>query len=191
MAKEQKQETPPPEPEVPEVAGPPKSYRLYIVLGFVSLMLFQMIVLGVILSSLAKQSPTRDGGLVIDGEYNKTPGPPGDPIKAADQETIQIGDQNTFKFSETRRDGTETFSLHLYVSVLKTDKRKFDPQYALCMIEVIDRVSAELRVSTTEERKEAGNTAIKARVKKTINDVLGSPWVQQVFFTNVNHVEGM
>jgi hypothetical protein len=50
MAKEQKPETSlPPAPDSLEELGPPKSYRLYIAIGLVSLVLFQTIILAVAL----------------------------------------------------------------------------------------------------------------------------------------------
>jgi len=188
MAKEQKKEQDaPPVPEVPEVAGPPKSYRLYILLGFVSLILFQMTTLFLLLP--AKQEPPRTGIDVVNGTINYGDGSnqPRDVIKSEDMETILIGDNNTFKFSETTDDGIESFSLVLHVSVRTADKRKFDTRYEKCSIRVIDRVSSELRASTTDERKEASLAAIRERVKRRINDVLGTPWVQEVFFVQVNH----
>jgi len=44
-----------------------------------------------------------------------------------------------------------------------------------------------LHTSTTEERKEAGNMAIKERLKRAINDVIGMPWVREVIFTEISH----
>ena len=187
MAKEQKKEPdPPPVPDVPEVAGPPKSYRLYIALGFVSLILFQMIVLGLLLSLIAQQPPVRQG--IPKGDpYPDTAGDPENVIMTMPTDTIAIGDKNTFKFTQDRDGGTETFSLMMHVVVLKSDASKFNKQYENSTIAVISSASDVIRASTTEERKEATYTAIRARVKKKINEVLGTPWVQRVFFTEVSH----
>ena len=187
MAKEQKKEPdPPPVPDVPEVAGPPKSYRLYIALGFVSLILFQMIVLGLLLSLIAKQ-PAPRGGLDVGKVYDESVGEPPDVIFTEPTVEIQIGDTNTFKFTQTRGEGTETFALKMYVIVLKSDESKFRSRYEACMIMVISSAGDVLRASLTEERQEASYTAIRARVKKEINNVLRTTWVQDVRFTEVSH----
>ena len=98
----------------------------------------------------------------------------------------QIGDKNTFKLRDFINDTNESFSLVMHVSVRRADELKFARRYEEATIEIIDRVSTVLRGSTTEERMELGSTAIKERVKQTINEVLGEPWVQQVFFTVVS-----
>ena len=93
----------------------------------------------------------------------------------------QIGD--TFKIRNVRDYGHENFSLIMYVTIRKEDERAFDRQYEQARIELIDRVTAVLYASTTEERE--AMTAIKERVEQTINEVLGTPWVQQVLFTEI------
>jgi len=100
---------------------------------------------------------------------------------------IPIGDKNTFKLSDSRGDSIESFSLVMHVSVLKADERKFQRRYEASKNKVIDRVITALRLSTTEERREPGNMAIKKNVKTAINDVLETPWVQEVFFAEITH----
>ena len=189
MAKEQKQESPPPASEVLEVVGPPKSYRLYIVLGFVSLILFQTIALGMLVSWLAKQPPPEIGLDVANGRGNfgDVSNEPSSPISRDPVVEKAIGDRTTFKIRTPRGDTTDSFSLVMHVTVRRTDERAFDKRYAECTIAVIDRATAVLCASTREEREEAERTAIKERVKKAINEVLEMPWVQQVFFTEIVH----
>ena len=191
MAKEQKQEqSPPPVPEVPAAAGPPKSFRLYITLGFVSLIVFQMIVLGLLLYSLRQTTPKEEG---LDprngpGAFNIAPG--GTTTLRTKDPTVerQIGDKNTFKIRTSRGDLTDAFTVIMHIKVRKgADERAFDRRYLECTIEIIDSVTSVLEASTTEERREAERTAIKERVKKAINTVLGTPWVQQVLFSEVSH----
>ena len=185
MAKEQKQEqNPPPVPDVPEAAGPPKSYRLYISLGFVSLILFQMILLFLLLPA---KPPPSNRGITVGEDFKSNVGEPQSVIRSDPTVEIQIGDRNTFSIKDTRGDGVETFSLEMHVVIRERDKRSFDRRHERCTIEVIDRANGVLRASSTDERKEAGNTAIKERVKREINLVLGTPWVQQVLFTRVVH----
>ena len=104
---------------------------------------------------------------------------------------MPIGDGDTFVITNVLDDttgfSTETFSLTMFVTVQQRDLRHFERRFEQCKIEVIDRVSTVLRASTTEERREGGHTAIKERVRREINEVLGTPWVQQVLFINVTH----
>ena len=188
MAKEQKKEPdPPPVPEVPEAAGPPKSYRLYIALGFVSLILFQMIVLGLLLSLIAQQ-PAKRPGLEQGNCYDDTVGPPTDVIRTVDTEEITIGDRNTFKFRFPREnDSNESFAFLMTVVVAKSDASKFTTRYDACKNEVAFTVSSVLRASTPEERLEPSHTTIRARVQKEVNTVLRTSWVLTVYFTEVNH----
>ena len=187
MAKEQKQEQTPPAPDAPEVAGPPKSYRLYIALAFVSLILLQMIVL--FLALPAKQIPPKIGVDVQSaGNIEGVTDTPADPIKVPATVEKIIGDNKSFKISNpVDGDLTDSFSVIMYVKVRKSDESKFDRRYAACTIELIDRVTVELTGSTTEERNETKRTAIRERVKKAINEVLGTPWVQEVLLTEVVH----
>ena len=104
----------------------------------------------------------------------------------------QIGDRNTFKVRTHYDNVTDEFSLIMYVKVRKADELKFDRRYEQATVEIIDHVTAILNVSTTEERKEVRRTAIRERairerVKKAINAVLGTPWVQDVLFTEIVH----
>jgi hypothetical protein len=188
MAKEQKQEQNlPPVPDGSEVAGPPKSYRLYIALGFVSLILFQMIVLGVLLSVLARQAPPEPGLVIGPNIDGPTVGMPQVVRPTERMVEIPIGTRNTFNVRNVRDDGNEIFSLIMHVSVRHRDSRSFERRLGESENAVIDRVTSILSASTTEERREAGHTAIKARVSREINDVLGTAWVQQVFFSEITH----
>jgi len=98
---------------------------------------------------------------------------------------MQIGDGSTFVVTNVRDDGNETFSLTMFVSIQQRDALRFERRFEQCKNEVFDRVATVLRESSRDERLEAGHTAIKERVKQTINDVLGTPWVQQVLFTEI------
>jgi len=190
MAKEQKQEQNlPPVPEGSEITGPPKSYRLYIALGFVSLILLQTIVLALVASALARHTPQQIGLDPVRSvdNFGNVPGVPPNVRPAERMNEIQIGTRTTFNIRNVRDDANEVFSLIMHVSVRQRDARQFERRFGECENEVIDRVTAILSASTTEERREAGHTAIKERVRRTINDVLGTPWVQQVFFAEITH----
>ena len=187
MAKEQKQETPPPAPAAPEVAAPPKSYRLYISLGFASLILLQIIL--VFLMIPAKQPDPKVGAQVGNGtmNFNDVSSEPAYPIPKEATLEIPIGDKNTFKISTNRGDSTDSFSMVMTIIIRRTDERAFNRRFPLCTMEVLDRATQILNASTSEERGEAEHTAIKESLRRGINEVLGMPWVQRVLFTEVNH----
>ena len=187
MAKEQKQENPPPAPDAPEAAGPPKSYRLYIALGFVSLILLQIIL--VFLMIPAKQPVPQVGADVVNGTSNfgNVSSEPTNPLPVEPTLEIPIGDKNTFKIRTNRGDSTDSFSVVMTVIIRKADERAFNRRYPLCTMQVLDRATMIINASTTEERREPEHTAIKERVRRGINEVLGMPWVQRVLFTEVNH----
>jgi poly(3-hydroxybutyrate) depolymerase len=108
-------------------------------------------------------------------------------VGAARGQTVEreIGDGKPFKVLDARNDVTEKFTVAIAVQIAQTDARDFDRRYNQCKIEIIDRIVAVLRASTTAERQEAGLAAIKERLKSNINEVLGTPWVQAVFCTGV------
>ena len=99
----------------------------------------------------------------------------------------QIGTRNTFNIRNVRDGGTESFSLILHVSVRQRGARNFERRYGQAEDEIIDRITSVLHASTTAERQEAGHTAIRERLRRAINEVLGTPWVNQVFFTEITH----
>ena len=101
---------------------------------------------------------------------------------------IPIGDSNTFVITNVRDDLNETFSLRMYVAVQQGELRHFERRLAQCENEVIDRITAVLYASSRAERTEMGLTTIKEKVKWATNEVLGTPWVQQVFFTEITLV---
>ena len=190
MAKEQKQDqNQPPVLEGPESVEPAKSYRLYIALGFVSLILFQMVVLGILLSFLVQNSPDRGGMNPLDGfqDFEHSPGQRTGALTRERTTEVQIGTRNTFNITDPRADANETFSLNIFVTVRQADLRRFEKDYESRTAAVIGRVTEILRAATTEERAEAANTAIKERVKRAINDAFETPWVQEVHFTEVSH----
>ena len=186
MAKEQKQPEPPPVPDVPAATGPSKPYRLYITLGFVCTILFEVIIMFLLIP--AKPVEQRTGSSEIDPHnIGNVSGAPQPVIKSEAMVECPIGDKNTFNITNVRDDGSEVFKVTINVKIRKADAGKFNLQYELCKNEIIDRVTVILNASTTAERKEAEHTAIKERVKRAINEVLGQPWIQTVFFSEITH----
>jgi hypothetical protein len=101
----------------------------------------------------------------------------------------QINEGKAIKVQWTRGDQIETFSLVMGVRIRKKDERKYDDQYEKCKNTIKDRVERMLSATSSDDRIELGYTAIKAKAKKTINEVLGIPYIQEVLITDV--VPGM
>jgi len=188
MAKEQKSPEPAPALDAAsEVAGPPKSYRLQIMLGFVSLVLFQLIVLVLAVSALTKQVPTQPGlpggGIPTDIDTPSTVPPGiGQRVKMSER---SIGEA-AFKVKVPDGEDQVTFTVRVHVLIRERDERAFDKQYLQYMHTIEDKVTTVLKASTREERKEAASTAIKQRIKREINRVLDTPLVQDVLVTESN-----
>ena len=82
-------------------------------------------------------------------------------------------------------DQNEKFSLTMYVLLRSRDQEAFDRAYEQRMHQVIDRIETIMRVATPEERMEMTLITIRERAKQEINEILGTPWVQEVFISNV------
>ena len=190
MAKEQKQEQAP-AIEAPEALGPPKSYRLHIMIGLAGLLLFQTFVLYM---SLPRQPPPEyRGGLdPRNGPrlYESVASEPPTVMPTVQMTEILLRDK-PFKVRTPRNvdeiEDIETFSLTMHVKVRKKEESKFTTRYNECKNEVIDRITGVLMVSTSEERMEPGHTTIKEKSKQAINEVLRVPYVQQVMVSEVNY----
>ncbi|MDR3183051.1 MAG: hypothetical protein LBT89_09070, partial [Planctomycetaceae bacterium] len=181
MAKEAKKE---PEPVVDAApAAPPKSYRMQILLGLACLVLFQMIVLWLLLPSRSK---------VVDAigidPVNGVGGfeQPNDlPPSIGKREVMiekPINESKPFKVKQTKADSesTETFTVTINGKIRKKDERAFDKRYAECLFEINDAVTTVLQGATPDDRQQVGFTSIKEKVKKAINDVLGTPYIQEI-----------
>ena len=84
-------------------------------------------------------------------------------------------------FEET----TEIFSLTMHVTVLAREQRAFDRQYERLAQQIIDSVETIMFAATPEERMEIGLRTIGEKSRQTINGILGTPLVQDVFITKV------
>jgi len=178
MAKDPKQEQKPvPTPEVPaEPVGPPKSYRMLATLGFVSLILCQVIVLFLILPA---RSPY--GGTEQSIVNPKLPGS----VSQKPMVEKSIFEGKSFEVRNLRDDSTEKFTVKIDVAVFTSDGIKFDKQYESRTAQIHDRVTSILTATATRERQEPGLTTIKEKLRRGLNDALGTPWVQEVYCTGV------
>ena len=189
MAKVQKQEQSlMPDLDAQEALGPPKSYRLQITLGLVALILCQMTMMFLIL-------PTRQASHNFG--LDTTSGPGGfeetvtrSPMNLLPEEpTVEkpIKD-GPFRIINVRNEVNEEFSLTIHVSIRKTDAAKFQKRYDDCTQQILARLTDVLNRTSPEERKgESGYAAIMEKIKMAINEVLGVPWVQEVFLTDVSY----
>jgi hypothetical protein len=118
---------------------------------------------------------------VVNGEV-----PPQD--GAVEKPTFErsLNNGKSFKIRTLRGEELETFFVTVAVQIQKADGLRFDKRYDVCKIEIIDRITTVLSASTDLERQEAGLITIKEKIKRALNDVLGTPWVQQVFFYDVS-----
>ena len=99
---------------------------------------------------------------------------------------IPIREGEKFTVSNLRNGENETFSVSLFVQVRRSEQSRFTRVYDQRTNEITDRIISILGATTTAERQEIGYTAIKEKVRRGINDVLGTPWVQQVFLRDPN-----
>jgi len=94
--------------------------------------------------------------------------------------------EGPIRVSRLQNDTTETFSLVMHVAIRKRDENQFQRRYVQCENEIIDRITEIISVSIPDELGEIGlGTSIRERAKQAINDVLGTPWVLEVFLTDV------
>ena len=188
MAKEEKQEpTAAPAPDAPESLGPPKSYRLQIALGLVGLILFQLIVLYIL--SPRQPPPEYRGGIdprngprIFNSFANEPP-----TILSTEGMVEKPIKEGPFKFKSPRDDVNESFSIVMHVTVRKKEESRFTKRYEECKNEIINDVTIVLQISTPEERGEPGYTTIREKAKKAINNVLRTPFVQQVLVSDVSY----
>ena len=183
MAKAQQQPEPAPVLDTPEELGPPKSYRLQVTLGLVALILLQMTVLWCVLP--AKPVVQERIGLPLgapDNLFDAQPLVPPDPGRPEILAERPIG---PLRVRSEVNERNETFALTMNVTVRQREVRRFETEYERREQRVVDAVETVLRLSSPDERREAEYTTIRARAKQAINEVLGTPWVQEVLVRDV------
>jgi len=191
MAKEQKQEpVPVPAPDVSEEQGPPKSYRMQITLGFVSLILFEVLVLW--LSLPPRQIVQKNIGLgpVDNVQSIDDVGFVPRSIGSKEDVVTQPLRDGAFKITKMENEDNVKFSLVLHVAIREKDKKNFTKRYGICKEQVIARITTILKGTTFQEREEPAYTVIRQKIKKEINDILGTPWVLDVLVSDPVHEVG-
>ena len=159
-------------PDAPVTPPPPRSFRLYITLGFSGLILCQLIVLWLLL-------PSRN----VAQEHAGNNPPPSDAPSSEPMVEMPL-QKDPFKVKQLRGEDLENLTLRVFVLVKKKESSKFTKQYEQYMQRVIDRVGDVLYASSRAEREERGLNAIKEKTKQGINEALGTPMVQQVLISD-------
>jgi hypothetical protein len=92
-----------------------------------------------------------------------------------------------FAIKRVQNESNESISLTMHVVILRQDERRFNERFAACQQQIMDRLTSILHTSTPGELTEAGFTTIKERSKRAINDVLETPWVQEVLISDFKY----
>jgi hypothetical protein len=175
MAKEQNPvQNPALAPDASAVPVSPRSYRLYISLGFAGLILCQMIVLWLLLPS--RNTVREQAGS----------DPPPDATQSSEPMVEVPLQKDPFKVTQLRGDEKENLTLRMHVLVKKKESSKFARQYEQYTQRVIDRVGDVLYATSRAERQEEGLHVLKEKSKRGINEALGTPLVQQVLISEYN-----
>jgi len=185
MAKEQRQPEPASVLDDQETPEPPKSYRMQITLALVGMILFQMIVLFLLLPSKA-QTRERGGVWLVtegsDGSFNGTPQVP--PSVGPNEPVVERSiNEGPFRIGFTEDGNNITLSMVIHVVIRDRDSKRFDTRFEHCQWQIIDKVNTALRASSPADRQEVGHTTIKERLKRAINEVLGTSWVLEVLIS--------
>jgi len=107
--------------------------------------------------------------------------------KAPDQLVEKTIGEKAFKVKIPEGETNVTFSAFIHVQIRAKDEKAFDKRYKECVVEIEDNINVILKASTREERMEAALTAIKEKIKREVNRVLGTPWVQGVLCTEFSY----
>lgn len=185
MAKEPKPEQETEEMEENVEATPVKrSPRIYILLGFVSLILLQATLLFFLLPSPAQVAQQVDSYARSDDQWSEMVRGtvPVDPnVKPIDLKEKSLGEKFTVQDISPRNPSEmEIFSVKVTLKIDKKDEKEFDKLYLERTETLRDIVYAVLRSSTMEERGSETLSAIKNRIRLRINEELGANYVKDV-----------
>jgi flagellar basal body-associated protein FliL len=196
MAKEQTPEqepTPAPAPaaEGADAQAPPKSYRLFIAIGLAALILFQVGTMVIVLWFMVPPKQPLFAGIDpvrgVRGFDDASTAPP-IIIPVVPEIEIELQkDPFNIRIFRSENEGTDVVTLRVHVTVRKREEGAFTKQFQSYTHRVIQRVEQVLNESSRADLEESGHTAIMERMKREINEVLGTPWVQQILLTEYNH----
>ena len=194
MAKDSKPENRLPEDVGAAETGPPREIpRLYILLGLVSLIFFQAMLLAFLLPSpnqvakrveaAAQQEIDDDGGQLV-----VPPIPPEKPVKIdtlekpfgkPEGEKFRISDVN--RSDPSKQDG---FTCSVNVVIKKSDERAFDKMYETSVRRIDALIQTILRESTLDERSEPSLSVIRGRIKRRASEDLNIPYILDILITD-------
>ena len=188
MAKEQTQEQTSDTDilDVPEALGPPKSYRMHILIGIAGILLFQVIVLLMLLPR--KPAPEYRGGISpVNGPNIFGTGSAPPVILTKEKMAERPIKEGSITVKNNRDGANESVSLVMHVKVREKEATKFDNLYGKCQNTILDRISGILAAATRDELSEPTFTAIKEKSKQAINEILEFPYVQEVLVADQNY----
>ncbi|MDR0608905.1 MAG: hypothetical protein LBG58_02250 [Planctomycetaceae bacterium] len=188
MAKEKPKPEPEPIAVAEETPPPPKSYRIHVLLGLVIVALAQTTFLYFLLPSqdrIKKELLKIREVLNNDDIYIPT-----EPVATTDLQKAPIVEKplgEKFKVQSIRQGSeqiTDVFTVTIIVQIQKKDETAYDKIYAERQNAIRDAVTIVLRASSLDDRNQVSLEAIRRKVKKAINEVLGISYVQGVLCTD-------
>jgi hypothetical protein len=176
-----------PEPEQTEESPSEKREipKLYILLGFVAIILFQTILLTFLLPGSPKLPAEDTSG---DASFN-TPkggapdvGPMQDPgILREDEIEVEIGE--VFEISTPSPKSPEKsdiYTVQFYARIKKSDEPKFTPLYDLNKKTIRWEIRTVLNKAELADKQDPNQTKIRHQVEVKINDILGKPYIKKI-----------
>ena len=175
--------------EVVEETPKKRSPRLFILLGFISLILLQATMLFLLLPSQKQVADDLDKLRQRDPWAVAVTDPPEDnTVKSIDLVEKPLGDKFSVQDISPRNPAeTEIFSVKVTLRIDKKDEAAFDKLFLQRTETLRDTVYAVLRSSTMEERNSETLSAIKTRIRIRVNEELGANFVKDVRCTEPSH----
>ena len=110
---------------------------------------------------------------------------PGDENPKEQYVEKQLGDRFRVQNVRPGTDQTiDSFTVTVIVLVFKKDEAAYDKLFEKHRLAIRESVENVLQASTSEERTQVSLRTIKQRILKTINDVIGQPYVRGVIATS-------
>lgn len=199
MAKEPKGETKTAEMEETAPARAGGLPKLYILLGLVSLVLFNTIILVLLVWFMLPSSTAINQ--VVEGGVQQPTGPDmsaldggkvpitADTIATPDQVEIDLGSGMPFETSEpnpTDKDLIDKFKTSLFAKVDKKDEAAFMKIFEANKNTIKQEIRVLLKKSTMEQKNDPRLTMICNAVKMKVNAILGTPYVKSVVAPDAN-----
>jgi hypothetical protein len=159
--------------------------KLYILLGFVALILFQTILLTFMLPGSPKL-PADGGQPGI--EYNpdspnvRTVDPTIDPaVLKPDEIEVKIGDSFEVATPSPKSvDKTDIYTVQFYARIKKDEESKFTPLYEQNAQTIRYEIRTVLNKAELADKQDPNQTKIRHQVEVKINDILGKAYIKRI-----------